>query len=75
MWISIRIASAIHPQHMTRDIRTIIEPRHKKTGLRGFRQGPTQTGLYNHRRSLEARNFVFEKESGCTTVACSLVKV
>ena len=25
------------------------EPRCEKTGLRGFRPGPTQTGLYNHR--------------------------
>ena len=26
------------------------EPRCEKTGLRGFRLGPTQTGLYSHRR-------------------------
>ena len=32
----------------------IIEPRSEKTSLRGFRPGPTQTGLYNHRRWLEA---------------------
>ena len=31
----------------------IIEPRSEKTGLRGFRPGPTQTGLYSHRRWLE----------------------
>ena len=30
------------------------EPRYEKTGLRGFRQGLTQTGLYRHRRLLEA---------------------
>ena len=30
------------------------EPRYEKTGLRGFRPGPTQTGLYCHRRWLEA---------------------
>ena len=30
------------------------EPRSEKTGLGGFRPGPTQTGLYNHRRRLEA---------------------
>ena len=30
------------------------EPRSDKTGLRGFRPGPTQTGLYSHRRWLEA---------------------
>ena len=28
------------------------EPRSEKTGLRGFRPGPTQTGLYSHRRWL-----------------------
>ena len=32
----------------------LIEPRHEKTGLRGFRPGPTQTSLYSHRRWLEA---------------------
>ena len=26
------------------------EPRSENTGLRGFRPGPTQTGLYSHRR-------------------------
>ena len=29
------------------------EPRCEKTGLRGFRPGLTQTGLYSHRRWLE----------------------
>ena len=29
------------------------EPRHEKTGLRGFRSGTTQTTLYSHRRWLE----------------------
>ena len=33
---------------------TLIEPRCEKTGLRGFRPGPTQTRLYSHRRLLEA---------------------
>ena len=37
------------------------EPRSEKTGLRGFRPGLTQTGLYSHRRWLEARNFGFRK--------------
>ena len=32
----------------------LYQPRRKKTGLRGFRPGPTQTGLYNNRRWLEA---------------------
>ena len=31
-----------------------FEPRCEKTGLLGFRPGPTQTGLYSHRRWLEA---------------------
>ena len=29
---------------------TFFEPRCEKTGLRGFRPGPTQTGLCTHRR-------------------------
>ena len=44
-----------------------IEPRREKTGLRGFRPGPTQTGLYSHRRWLEAGNFVFRNKRDCTT--------
>ena len=32
----------------------INEPRCEKTGLRGFRPGPTQTRLYSHRRWLDA---------------------
>ena len=35
------------------------EPRSEKTGLRGIRPGPTQTGLYNHNKWLEASNFEF----------------
>ena len=31
-----------------------FEPRCEKTGLRGFRPGPTQTGLRSHLRWLEA---------------------
>ena len=31
-----------------------FEPRREKTGLRGFRPGPTQTGLYNLRSRLDA---------------------
>ena len=30
------------------------KPRREKTGLRGFRPGPTQTGLYKLRKELEA---------------------
>ena len=39
-------------QHTISRLRT--DPRCEKTGLRGFRPGPTQTGLYSHRRWLEA---------------------
>ena len=39
----------------------IYEPLCEKTGLRGFRPGPTQTRLYSHRRWLDARNFGFRK--------------
>ena len=35
------------------------ELRCEKTGLGGFRPGPTQTGLYSHRRWLEAWHFGF----------------
>ena len=31
-----------------------FEPRREKTGLRGFRPGQTQTGLYKLRKELEA---------------------
>ena len=32
----------------------------------GFRPGPTQTGLYRHRRWLEAGNFGFRKKKNFT---------
>ena len=32
----------------------LFERRYEKTGLRGFRPGLPQTGLYSHRRRLEA---------------------
>ena len=38
----------------------------EKTGLQGFRPGPTQTRLYSHRRWSEARNFGFRKKRDCT---------
>ena len=37
----------------------LYEPRCEKSGLRGFRPGPTQTGLYSYTRWLETRNFGF----------------
>ena len=42
------------------------EPRCEKIGLRGFRPGPTQTGLYSYRRWLEGSNFVYRKQRDCT---------
>ena len=42
-----------------------VEPRCDKNGLRGFRPGPTQTGLHSHRRWLDAGNFVFRKKRDC----------
>ena len=38
----------------------IFEPGREKTGLRGFRPGPTQTGPYSHRRWLELEIFYLE---------------
>ena len=37
-----------------------FELRREKTGLCGFQPGQTQTGLYSHRRWLEAWNFRFK---------------
>ena len=51
--------------HFYAIIQRKYEPRRKKTGLRVFRQGPTQTGLYSHRRWLEAGNLGIKKERGC----------
>ena len=44
----------------------IHEPRRQKTGLRGFRPGPIQTGLRNYWMRLETWNFRFRKYRGCT---------
>ena len=45
---------------------SIIEPWREKTGLRGFRPGLTQTGLYSLRKRLEDWNFGFKKKRNCT---------
>ena len=42
------------------------EPRHEKTGLRGFRPCLTQTEMYKHRSGLESCNFGFKKKRNCT---------
>ena len=44
----------------------LFEPRCEKSGLLGIRPDPTQTGLYNNRRWLEAWNFGFRKERDCS---------
>ena len=49
-----------------RNIEMINEPQREKTCFHGFRPGPTQTGLYSHRRRLEALNFTFRKQRNCT---------
>ena len=48
------------------ELSLINEPRRQKTGLQGFRPGPTQTGLYSHRKWLETWNFGFRKQRDCT---------
>ena len=62
------------PVDMIKFLKT-YEPRREKTCLRGFRpflgggfrlKGPTQIGLYNHRRWLQTLNFVFRKYRDCT---------
>ena len=45
---------------------TSFEPGCEETGLQRFGPGPTQTGLYSHRRWLEALNFGFRKKRDCT---------
>ena len=39
--------------HLVKLEQELYEPRCEKTSLRGFRPGPTLTGLYSHRRLLE----------------------
>ena len=48
VWNSSNLGQNDSPQNNER-----LEPRSEKTGLRGFRPGSTQTGLYNYRRWLE----------------------
>ena len=53
-------------QYLGKLISLTYEPRCEKTGLWGFRPGPTQTRLCSHRRWLEASNFGFRKKRDCT---------
>ena len=45
----VRVIFKINPLKVS-----LFEPRCEKTGLRGFRPGHTQTGLYRHKSWLEA---------------------
>ena len=53
---SFLVMKSIHKFCGTQSVEMLItcEPRREKTGLRGFRPGPTQTGLYKLRKELEA---------------------
>ena len=46
-----------------------LVPRHEKTCLRSFQPGPTQTGIYNLKRWLEAWHFTYRKERDCSIYA------
>ena len=59
-------SSIVIREHNALKVDKIIEPRFEKTGLRGFRPGPTQTGPYSYRKWLESCNFVFRKKRDCT---------
>ena len=50
---------------MSRSCVSLNEPSHEKTYRRAFRPGPTQTGLYNQRKWLEARNLRIRKKRDC----------
>ena len=44
----------------------MYEPLQKKTNILGFRPGLIQSGLYSHRRRLQAQNFGFKKKGDIT---------
>ena len=47
-------------------IYVLNEPSREKTDNLRFRTGQTQTGLYSHRRRLEASNFGYKRKRECT---------
>ena len=51
---ALQFRMAGNDEQVREKLQVSFEPRSEKTGLRGFRPGPTQTGLYSHRRLLEA---------------------
>ena len=57
LWNQLEYSEYPNDRHVLNNILLcdlINEPRREKTGLRGFRPGPTQTGLYKLRKELEA---------------------
>ena len=57
------IITNIEPAHDVMAITISSEPRREKSCLRGFQPASTQTGLYNHRRWIEALDLLL---SDCT---------
>ena len=53
--------SFVHMRQVCGTPRLLYEPCHEKASLWGFQRGPTQTELYKHRKSQEARNFGFRE--------------
>ena len=47
------VSMATESSHRVIMVKTVSPLLNEKTGLLGFRPGPTQTGLYSHRRWLE----------------------
>ena len=60
------VCAWINGQVIVLMVRYKYEPLHEETCILGFQPSPTQTGLYSHRRWLEAGNFRFRKERNCT---------
>ena len=54
IFTAVKYHSILRRRVFVMQVSLVNEPRSEKTGLRGFRPGPTQTGLCSHRRWLEA---------------------
>ena len=50
---------SLQHKEQVQQVSYLSEPRREETGLRDFRPGPTQTGLYSQRRWPEAWDFGF----------------
>ena len=53
----------LFPSGWTGLVRRAVETRCEKTSLRGFRPGPTQTGLYSHRRQTVCTIYVAKRKA------------